>query len=163
MAKAEGKHPGGRPTKYKSEYCLTAEYMARAGMTDAQIAGRLGISEATITNWKKDYPEFLASLKVGKEGPDDLVEKSLFERATGYTFDSEKIVVVSMGQGLGSETERVPIKEHCPPDVTAQIFWLKNRRPDRWRDKQEIQIDGEISTPVKFVFVDPPDADTPEA
>jgi len=145
MAKVEGKHPGGRPTKYKPEYCLTVEYMARAGLTDVQIAERLGISEATITNWKKDYPEFLVSLKAGKEGPDDLVEKSLFERATGYTFDSEKIVTLSMGQGLGTEVERVPIKEHCPPDVTAQIFWLKNRRPDRWRDKQEVEHTGGIS------------------
>ena len=114
-------------------------------MTEDQIAGKMGVSLKTIANWKNEHEEFLHALKAGKEEPDDLVEKSLFERATGYTYDSEKIVVLSMGQGLGSETERVPIKEHCPPDVTAQIFWLKNRRPDRWRDKQEVEHTGGIS------------------
>ena len=144
MAKTEGKHPGGRPTKYKPEYCLTVEYMARAGMTDAQIAEKLGISEATITNWKKDYPEFLASLKAGKEDPDDLVERSLFERATGYQHEVEKPMVVSMGKDNGSEVEIVKFTESLAPDVTAQIFWLKNRRPDRWREKAEVEHSGTV-------------------
>lgn len=144
MEKNKGKHPGGRPTKYKPEYCLTVEYMARAGMTDAQIAEKLGISEATITNWKKDYPEFLASLKAGKEDPDDLVERSLFERATGYQHEVEKPMVVSMGKDNGSEVEIVKFTESLAPDVTAQIFWLKNRRPDRWREKAEVEHSGTV-------------------
>ena len=138
--------PGGRPTKYNKEFHpLLAEALASKGLTEDQIAVKMGVSLKTIANWKNEHEEFLHALKAGKEEPDDLVEKSLFERATGYTYDSEKIVVLSMGQGLGSETERVPIKEHCPPDVTAQIFWLKNRRPDRWRDKQEVEHTGGIS------------------
>lgn len=131
------KHPGGRPTKYKPEYCLAVEYMARTGMTEAQIAERLDVHIDTITEWKKVYPEFSASLKLGKEEPDDRIEASLYARATGYSFDSEKIMTVSDGKDCGSHIERVPIVEHCPPDVTAQIFWLKNRRPGRWRDRME--------------------------
>ena len=138
--------PGGRPTKYDKVNTPKLAYaMALAGRTDDQIAEFLEINRDTLYDWKRKYPEFSDALKSGKEEPDDLVEKSLFARATGYTFDSEKIVVLSLGQGLGSETERVPIKEHCPPDVTAQIFWLKNRRPDRWRDKQEVEHTGGIS------------------
>ena len=137
---------GGRPTKYNKEFHpLLAEALASKGLTEDKIAEKMGVSLKTIANWKNEHEEFLHALKAGKEEPDDLVEKSLFARATGYTFDSEKIVVLSLGQGLGSETERVPIKEHCPPDVTAQIFWLKNRRPDRWRDKQEVEHTGGIS------------------
>ena len=109
-------------------------------MTEAEIAKKLDIGQSTLTLWKNEHPELLASLKEGRETPDDLVELSLFTRATGYTFDSEKIVTLSDGKDAGSHYERVPIKEHCPPDVTAQIFWLKNRRPDRWRDKQDIDL-----------------------
>ena len=125
-------------------HCPIAKKLAGKGFIDVEIAEIMGISERTLNNWKEKYPEFMQSIKDGKEGPDDLVEKSLFERATGYTFDSEKIVTLSMGQGLGTEVERVPIKEHCPPDVTAQIFWLKNRRPDRWRDRQEVEHSGSV-------------------
>jgi len=137
---AKPKHAGGRPTKYKPEYCLAVLYMARCGMTEAQIADKLDIAISTLTLWKTEHLEFSVSLKEGKESPDDLVELSLFTRATGYTFDSEKIVTLSDGKDAGSHYERVPIREHCPPDVTAQIFWLKNRRPDRWRDKQDIDL-----------------------
>lgn len=144
MAKTEGKHPGGRPTKYKPEYCIVVEALARLGWTEDRMAEKIGVALSTLALWKTNYKEFSDALKNGKEEPDDLVEKSLFERATGYTYDSEKIVVLSMGQGLGSETERVPIKEHCPPDVTAQIFWLKNRRPDRWREKAEVEHSGTV-------------------
>ena len=139
------KHPGGRPTLYKQDiHPALAEAWAAAGRTEDQIAEKLDVSKATITNWKTEHPEFLAALKAGKEGPDDKVEASLFSRATGYSFDSEKIMTVSDGKDCGSHIERVPIVEHCPPDVTAQIFWLKNRRPARWRDRVEhTGADGE--------------------
>ena len=149
----------GRPTKYKPEYCLAVEYMARVGLTDVQIAERLDVTEATLTTWKKTYPDFLASIKRGKEEPDDIVERSLFERATGYNHRVEKPMSVSDGSGCGSHIETIEYTESLAPDVTAQIFWLKNRRPDRWREKQELSISGELSTPVPFVFVDPPSKD----
>ncbi len=140
----KAKHAGGRPTKYKIEYCLVVEALARLGWTEDKMAEKIGIAMSTLSLWKTEHPEFSEALKAGKEEPDDTVERSLYERATGYSYDSEKIVTVSMGNGLGSGVERVPIVEHCPPDVTAQIFWLKNRRPAKWRDKQEVEHSGNV-------------------
>jgi hypothetical protein len=128
-----------RISEYNSKtHCAVAKRLASKGFTDSEISEIMGISERTLNNWKEKHAEFMQSLKDGKEEPDNQVERSLFERATGYSYASEKIVTVAMGQGMGSEVERVPIIEHCPPDVTACIFWLKNRRSDRWRDRQEI-------------------------
>jgi hypothetical protein len=140
---APNKHPGGRPTDYNPDiHPRLAEAWATSGKIDKQIAEKLGVSESTLNLWKKKHPEFSESLKRGKEGPDDLVEASLFTRATGYTFDSEKILAVSDGQGMGSHVERIKTKEHCPPDVTAIIYWLNNRRPARWRNRHEVTGPG---------------------
>ena len=80
------------------------------------------------------HPDFLGSLKAGKEEADARVEQSLYQRAVGYSFKSEKIFCNKDG-----EVTRVPIVEHVPPDVTAQIFWLKNRDPKRWRDAWQVE------------------------
>jgi transcriptional regulator with XRE-family HTH domain len=129
---------GGRPTKYNPDlHVALGEAWAAAGKTDKQIAEKLGVSESTLNLWKNEHPEFSESLKRGKAGPDDQVEASLFARATGYSYDSEKLLVVSDGKDVGSHVERLPVVEHCPPDVTACIFWLKNRRPEQWRDRVE--------------------------
>ena len=91
------------------------------------------MSVVTIDNWKIKYPEFLGSLKASKEEADNRVERSLYARATGYSYDAVKIFCTKDGK-----VTKVPYTEHVPPDVTAQIYWLKNRRPDRWRDVQNI-------------------------
>lgn len=132
----------GRPSKYREEFCLAVEYMAKAGMTDAQMAEKLEISEASFHVWKKEYPQFLEAIKRGKEEPDDIVERSLFERATGYV--NRNAVKIFMPAGADSPVY-APYEEHVAPDVTAQIFWLKNRRPEAWRDKQELKHTGGIS------------------
>jgi hypothetical protein len=135
------KRPEGRPTKYDPALHIPlAEAWASVGLTEIQIAEKLGISKSTLTNWKRDNPEFLASLKKGKELPDDLVEASLFARATGYNFKAVKIFMPANAHA----PVYAPYVEHCPPDTTAQIFWLKNRRPAAWRDKQE--IDANVHT-----------------
>ena len=94
---------------------------------------RSSVSVVTIDNWKIKYPEFLGSLKACKEEADKNVERSLYARATGYSYDAVKIFHTKDGK-----ITKVPYTEHVPPDVTAQIYWLKNRRPDRWRDVQNI-------------------------
>lgn len=133
---------GGRPSKYNKDFHpKLARLLAEKGLIDKQIAEELGISEATITNWKKDHPEFLASLKAAKEEPDNKVERSLFERATGYV--NKNAVKIFMPAGA-EEPVYAPYVEHIAPDVTACIFWLKNRRPDRWRDKQELEHSGSV-------------------
>jgi hypothetical protein len=151
MAKQKGKesipdtkdkHAGGRPTKYDEVlHPILAESLARNGYTDKQIAGKIGVSEVTLNAWKKEHPEFLKSLKKGKEEPDSLVENSLYRRATG--FDNTKAVKIFMPANA-KEPVYAPYTEQVHPDVTACIFWLKNRRPDRWREKSEIQHSGDI-------------------
>lgn len=130
----------GRPTKYDPKSNEQVEKFARLGATDAEIADFLGIVESTLNEWKKQYPEFSESIKRGKSISDSNVADRLYQRAMGFEHDSEEIKVVSIGKNEGSQIERVPIRKIYPPDPTAAIFWLKNRRPKEWRDKQEIDI-----------------------
>lgn len=126
--------PGGRPTKYVPAYAKTAQKLCRLGATDQEIAEFFEVHVATLNRWKTTHEEFCASLKTGKEESDERVERSLYHKAIGYTFDSEKIF------NNGGEIVRAKTKEHVPPDTTAAIFWLKNRRPDLWRDKKEFDV-----------------------
>lgn len=128
----------GRPTLYKEEYNIQVQKLCKLGATDKEIADFFNVNEDTINEWKKVYSEFSESIKKGKIEADANVAQRLYERAMGFEHDSEEIKVVSIGQGEGSSIERVPIRKIYPPDPTAAIFWLKNRRPREWRDKQEI-------------------------
>jgi hypothetical protein len=128
----------GRPTDYREEFNEQAVKLCRLGATDKELADFFEVSEATINNWKINFPKFLESIKEGKELADANVAQRLYERAIGFEHDSEEIKVVAIGDKQGSEVVRVPIRKIYPPDSTAAIFWLKNRRPKEWRDKQEI-------------------------
>ncbi len=133
--------PGGRPTDYKPAYAEGAKTLAKLGATDAEIADVYGVNVATIYRWKLAHPEFCEALKVGKEEADARVERSLYQRALGYEHEAVKIF---MPAGA-TEPVYAPYIEKYPPDTTAAIFWLKNRRPDEWRDKQEIDHKGGIT------------------
>ena len=117
---------------------------ARDGLTDEQIAEKLDISVASFYNYKNEHLEFFESLKKGKEVADYEVENALFKKALGYNAKVKKAfkvkeVLYENGKRL-KETERIEYAEdevHIPADTTAQIFWLKNRKPNTWRDKQE--------------------------
>lgn len=119
---------------------------ARDGLTDEQIAENLDISVASFYNYKNEHLEFLESLKKGKEVADYEVENALFKKALGYNAKVKKAfkvkeVLYENGKRL-KETERIEYAEdevHIPADTTAQIFWLKNRKPNVWRDKQELE------------------------
>lgn len=141
---AEDAAPGGRPTDYKPEFDKQAYKLSLLGLTDKELADYFECCEATINNWKRTYPGFLASIKKGKEFADSKVASRLYQRAMGFEHDSEEIKVVSLGDGEGSEIQRVPIRKIYPPDTTAAIFWLKNRQPKFWRDKQEVEHSGEV-------------------
>lgn len=123
--------PAGRPSKFKREFVDQARKLALLGATDREVAEFFEVKESTLYRWKHEYPELSEALKLGKEAADQRVEQSLYRRATGYSHDSVKIF-----QYEGQPVE-VPFTEHYPPDTTAAIFWLKNRRPDLWRDRQE--------------------------
>lgn len=126
----------GRPSKYREEFAEQARKICLLGATDKDLARIFGVSESTLNEWKIAHPEFREALKGGKELADAVIADSLFHRAKGY---SHPDVHVSNYQGSVTLT---PIIKHYPPDPVSMIFWLKNRRPDLWRDKREGEGDG---------------------
>jgi DNA-binding XRE family transcriptional regulator len=135
--------PAGRPTDYRPEYAEQAEKLSLMGATDMQMADFFDVSEQTFNAWKHRHPKFLESIKVAKEVADKNVERSLYRKAMGYEFESEKVFCND-----GSVT-RVPIREIVPPSDTACIFWLKNRKSAEWRDRHEHT--GKDGGPIQFV------------
>lgn len=131
-----------RPTKYKAEFAIQAEKLCKLGATDMELADFFGVDVRTVYRWKKESTKFCQALKVGKVEADDRVERSLFARATGYEHDEVDIRVVDK---LIIQT---PIRKHYPPDTTAAIFWLKNRKADNWRDKQELEHSGAVTVEI---------------
>lgn len=127
-----------RPTKYKAEYVKTAQALARLGATNQEMAEAFGVSLSTFNLWKVQHKPFSDAIKIGKDIADERVVDALYNRAMGYSHPDTDIRVVD---GAIVET---PMIKHYPPDTTAMIFWLKNRRPQDWRDKQEVEHSGEI-------------------
>lgn len=125
-------HAGGRPSKKDTINLEVLSILAAAGKTDAEISKLLNISEVTLNKYKKSE-EFLKSLKNGKEIADQRVIKSLYERACGYEHEDVDIRVVDHA------IVKTKIIKHYPPDTTACIFWLKNRNPQEWRERQEVE------------------------
>jgi len=137
----------GRPTRYRAAFVDLAFWIARAGSTDVEIAEELGISERTLYNWKERHPEFLQAIKRGKELPDARVEQSLYQRALGYDYEESKVVA-----DKDKKVKRVEkTKKFVPPDVTACIFWLKNRMPEKWRDRHEHELEHTVRSPLVIV------------
>ena len=124
--------PAGRPTDYRPEFAEQAKIMCEAGATNAELAEEFGVTVPTIQNWKLKHPEFFAAIKLNKPLADERVERSLFERANGYSYNAVKIFCNKDGK-----ITEVPYVEHVLPDPTAMIFWLKNRKPAEWRDRKE--------------------------
>ena len=131
--------------KGKYEYWLTPEGLlklegwARDGLTDEQIAENMGIHRDTLIEWKKKYSDISDTLKRGKEIVDIQVENALLKRALGYSYKETTHELIEGGMQVTKVVEKEVI-----PDTTAQIFWLKNRRPDKWRDKQDVQVSGSL-------------------
>jgi hypothetical protein len=123
----------GRPSAFKEEFIEQAEKLCRLGATDVEMADFFGVTEQTLNNWKKTHPEFFESLKRGKLEADANVADRLYKRAMGYTHEAVKI----FANPTTGDEKLVPFVEHYAPDTTACIFWLKNRQPDKWRDKTE--------------------------
>lgn len=125
-----------RPSKYRPEFVEQACKLCKLGLTDKEIAKFFEVSEQTLNTWKQQHPEFLESLKDGKTLADAEVASKLFHRATGYEHPEDDI------RSVGGEIVITPTIKHYAPDTTAAIFWLKNRRPDLWRDKVEPEDKG---------------------
>ena len=118
------------------------EGLAREGLTDEQISAKIGISTTTYYQWQNDYPEFSEAIKKGKAPVDIEVENALLKRARGYT-STETIEEMYRDPETNKITSQHirRITKEIPPDVGAIVFWLKNRKPGRWRDKVEAAPD----------------------
>lgn len=131
----------GRRSKYDPDTFPKLAYQyARDGMIDREIAAKLGISEHTLNVYKRKYPQFDQSLKDGKAPVDVEVENALLKSAMGYDLEVEE----DEYDGNGNLVKKKKTKNHVKPNPTSLIFWLKNRQPAKWRDKQEIEHSGEI-------------------
>lgn len=135
-----------RPSKYKVEYNEQVEKLTKLGAIDTEIADFFNICEKTLNNWKKDE-EFLQSIKKGKEYADAHIADRLYKRAEGYEHPEDKIFLFEGVPVI------VPTIKHYPPDTTADIFWLKNRRPDLWKDRKEVDQTNKNHHTVEYVNV----------
>lgn len=146
--------PPGRPTKFKPEYIEQAAKLCALGATEEQLADFFSVNISTLYEWRDKHPQFSESIKEAKNALDAQVEQSLFRRAMGYSHPAVKIFNDN-GAAL-----KVDYTEHYPPDATSMIFWLKNRQPQKWRDRQELT--GADGAPLFDRVVDRPPKETPE-
>lgn len=133
MEKIPKKRLGRPPFKINNFFPSQLETLASLNLTDKQICQVLEISESSLTLYKKDE-RIINALKKGKEISDARVERSLFERAMGYSHPEDNIHVLKNGEVIIT-----PTIKHYPPDTIACIFWLKNRKPNEWREKAELE------------------------
>jgi transposase-like protein len=118
---------------------------ARLGLTDADIAKNMDINVSTLYEWKKKYKEIAKSLTYAKAKADSIVENALYKRATGFNYEE-----TTRERRINKETneyEMVTTKivtKMVVPDTTAQIYWLKNRKQNMWRDKHEVNVSGNL-------------------
>lgn len=142
-----------RPSKYKPEFVKQAAKLCSLGATDAQLADFFEVAVSTVALWKVQHKEFSDAIKVPKAEADVRVEQSLYRRAMGYEHDEVDIRVV------GGELVQTPIRKVYPPDTTAAIFWLKNRKPEDWREKIDHTLANPDGTALSLVveFVRPSD------
>ncbi len=143
--------PAGRPTDYDPEYhpAKAYEFCSDLAFTDVKLARLFDVSKATITNWKKAHPEFLASIKGGKDEYDsDKAERCLMKRVEGFRYTEttkELSPAPNPKTGEGQLIVTKKVRKQVAPDPTSMIFWLKNRNPGRWRDKRDIEVEGELN------------------
>lgn len=149
------KNKGGRKSKYQTHVepkLFEVECWARDGLIDEQIAKNLGVAYSTFRTYVNKFPALSAALKKGKEVIDYEVENALLKRALGYNYkEVTQERVFNEELGMFDLTTTKVVKKEVVPDTTAQIFWLKNRKPNDWRDKQDIQHSGgmDINNPLK--------------
>ena len=135
---ALGGKGGGDISPYQNKFAEVAKQLCEAGATESEIADFFKVSARTIRNWKVRHVEFRAAIKVGKDAADDRVEYSMYNQAVGYDHDIEDVRIV------GEKVLRYTVRQHIPPSFNAATFWLKNRRPDRWRDQRDLNMQAKV-------------------
>lgn len=131
----------GRPTDFKQDYVAQAEKLCRLGATDIELADFFECDVRSIYRWAQAHDAFCQALRAGKDACDDRVERSLYNRAIGYTHEAVKIFMPANA----AAPVYAPYREHVPPDVGAASLWLRNRRAEAWKDKREVAHSGSIS------------------
>lgn len=139
----------GRPTDFSDDKVSQAEKLCALGATDEEIADFFNVDVRTIYRWKLKHEDFCQALNVGKEIADARVVRSLYQRATGYSQEEVKIFMPAGAE----EPVYAPFTAKIAPDTTAAIFWLKNRNPTEWRDRQSHEITGKGGGPI--LTIDP--------
>jgi hypothetical protein len=144
--------PGpGRDSKYRTEFNERARKLCLLGATDKELAEFFEVCEATINNWKTQFPAFLESIKAGKIAADAEVADSLYRRATGEYVFVERAMKTAAG-----DHQVISLRQFVPGDVQAQRLWLLNRSKINWRDKQEMEHSGKVYTEVAHRIIDGP-------
>lgn len=149
----------GRTGQYKDwlteEKLVILQGWARDGLSDNQLAHNIGINVSTLYEWKNKYPEINEAIKKGKEVVDREVENALLKSALGYVVTEDYIETIEESDADGNPTGRKKTykkrtKKYMAPNTAAQIFWLKNRKPDAWKDKidKDISLEVEDLTPL---------------
>jgi hypothetical protein len=131
----------GRPTVYKPEFVEQAAKLCRLGAIDKDLADFFEVNVLTILRWQEKYPDFCNAIKISKKQANENVTRSLYRKATGYSYEAVKIFMPAGAE----EPVYAPYTEHVPPSDTAAIFWLKNRQPDKWRDQRNVEVNGELN------------------
>lgn len=121
--------------------------MAKEGKTLEQIAKSFGICVRTFYNWVRKYPEVADALYEGKNIADDLVEQSLYDACLAHDVTEVRIET----DPDGNTVKRITTTKHIPANVTAIQYWLQNRRNDKWKDRRQVEFDGESAVPIRFV------------
>lgn len=133
-------HSRTGPLFYRPEFAKTAAEMCVNGAVISELAEQFGVTIGTIQNWRARYPEFRDAVRDAGGIADERVEMSLYHRAVGYSHEDVDIKVVD------GKVVKTPIIKHYPPDTESMIFWLTNRRPDRWKRKTEVEHSGWIAS-----------------
>lgn len=135
-----------RPSAFKPEYVEQAKRLASVlGATDVEIAQFFGVSDRAIYRWKLAHPEFAKALKVGKAPANERVKRSLYLRAIGYSHESEEVFCSN------GKVTRVKTVKHYPPDTGAIVFYLCNRDPENWKQKQQHELTGKNGGPIQSI------------
>lgn len=133
----------GRKSPYSKAHLQRAAEGAAAGETDREIITALGIASSTFYLWKHAHPEFSEAVTRGKDVANARIEARAYERAMGLTVKVQKAFKVRDADGSES-IEVVTLEDELPPDSQMLQFWLKNRNPEQWRDKQEVEVSGNV-------------------
>ncbi|HIB1896858.1 TPA: helix-turn-helix domain-containing protein [Enterococcus faecalis] len=122
------------------EGLIKIEGWARDGLIDKQIAQNIGVAYSTFREWVKKFPALSASLKRGKEVVDRQVENALFKSAIGYEYTEITKELTEAGMEVTKK-----VTKQVAPNPTSAIFWLKNRKPEEWRDRRETEVSGSLN------------------